>query len=81
MAYYSARNAFVLDQLAALPWGPSVRPMDPRRALCDGQQCYALIGGEAMYYDDSHLSIAGARRVLRSIDAQPEPERPSKGNP
>ena len=60
----AARNGWVnarLDRLAALP---GVTLLDPKEAFCDAERCVSIIGGQAMYFDDNHLSIAGARRLV-----------------
>jgi hypothetical protein len=42
--------------------------------VCDDRSCLAVIDGEAMYFDDNHLSLPGARRLvglIRSPDLWP----------
>ena len=65
-AYYEARNRYVLDKFKTLKWGSNLIPVDPALALCNEKTCNALLDGVAMYFDDNHLSVAGARRVLMS---------------
>ena len=36
-------------------------------AFCDGVQCFAVMGGDAMYFDDNHPSVAGAHRLARLL--------------
>lgn len=70
MDYYRQRHALilpVLDKLAAIP---GVEMIDPAAALCSERVCAAVVDGQAMYYDDDHPSLAGARRVLRSVTEQ-----------
>jgi peptidoglycan/LPS O-acetylase OafA/YrhL len=46
---------------------PDLHVIDPMKALCDQQRCRAVIGGELMYRDDSHLSEDGAHYVWSRI--------------
>lgn len=59
-AAYRERNAFMLSRIGDLP----VRVISPDAALCSAGWCYAARDGEALYFDDDHLSLAGARRVV-----------------
>ena len=68
-AYHDARNRFVLGKLNALNWDDNLVLVDPAAVLCDEKICRALIDSEAMYFDDDHLSVAGARRVVKQLDA------------
>lgn len=61
--FYFARHAFILEKLDSLPYGERLHAIKPGEQLCtDG--CAAAIDGEALYYDDNHLSLAGARKTL-----------------
>jgi peptidoglycan/LPS O-acetylase OafA/YrhL len=44
---------------------PSMRVLDPRRALCDAERCYAVVNGKGLYADFHHLSDAGSKWVVR----------------
>ncbi|MEJ0026934.1 MAG: acyltransferase family protein [Rhizomicrobium sp.] len=48
---------------------PAVRTYLPNRALCDAAGCHALADGQLLYWDDHHLSPAGAARVGRALEA------------
>lgn len=67
--YYEARNRVFLDWLASLPRGVAV--LDPAAVLCDVEMCDAVQGRAALYFDNNHLSMAGARLVVSQI-AGPE---------
>ena len=41
--------------------------LDPRAALCDAAACRIEQGGQALYFDDDHLSLAGAGALLESF--------------
>lgn len=70
---YDLQNSFVLSRLADLP----AKVILPARALCSEDRCFAAIAGEAMYFDDDHLSLSGARRVVQLILKQSERARGS----
>lgn len=65
--WYERRNWGVLTQLAALPLTPTTQLIRSRTAFCAAQTCMAIIDGESMYFDDNHLSIAGARRLVKLV--------------
>ncbi len=50
---------------------PTTMVLDPARALCTGLVCAAGRDGQAFYFDDNHLSLAGARRVAALLFAPP----------
>ena len=64
MAYYEARNSYILNVINTLKTLPNVKLVDPRVAVCDPAQCRSIIDGQALYVDDNHLSLAGARRLV-----------------
>jgi hypothetical protein len=72
MAYYRQRNRAILPMLESPPLPPGLIHIRSSDAVCDREQCYAVIGGQSMYFDDNHLSIPGAHRLARLIlDAAP----------
>lgn len=68
LTYYLLRNKEVLSRLARLPWGSSLIRIDPTRVFCDKNDCYSIAGGQALYFDDNHPSIFGARLVVGEIE-------------
>ncbi|MEJ0042705.1 MAG: acyltransferase family protein [Rhizomicrobium sp.] len=65
------RQTAVTDRLVAglAARSPRVRAYLPNAALCDATSCHALVDGQLLYWDDHHLSPAGAARVGRALDA------------
>jgi hypothetical protein len=63
MAFYTARNRFILKKLSTLTFDSRLIAVRPTDILCDEEYCRAVLNGETMYYDDDHLSVSGARRV------------------
>lgn len=48
------------DLVADLP----VTVIDPATALCKTGRCLAVDRGKPLYYDDNHMSIYGAARLM-----------------
>ena len=67
--YFTARNRYIDDKFKTLDWGTDLVAVVPSEALCDRENCYAVVEGKAMYFDDDHLSLAGARKVLAILEA------------
>jgi peptidoglycan/LPS O-acetylase OafA/YrhL len=63
--WWDRRRAFVMSRLSEIP--PEVRVVDPSIWLCDGAACAATKAGKALYFDDNHLSVEGARVVARKV--------------
>jgi len=63
MAFYTARNRFILKKLSTLSFDSRLIAVRPTDILCDEEYCRAVLNGETMYFDDDHLSVSGARRV------------------
>ena len=62
--FYAQRNGEILQHLQKIAHWPGVSLSDPVTALCDAENCHAIVDGKAMYFDDNHLSMAGARRFI-----------------
>ncbi|MCM8557606.1 acyltransferase family protein [Sphingomicrobium sediminis] len=65
--WWEERMASTRRLVTALPSGITV--IDPSTWLCDDTQCSATLDGKAQYFDDDHLSIAGASRVADAVTA------------
>jgi hypothetical protein len=64
--FASARAA--LDAVVARHAG-RVWPVYPDEALCDAARCALLLDDDVLYFDDHHLSLRGAARVLPAFRA------------
>jgi peptidoglycan/LPS O-acetylase OafA/YrhL len=62
--YYFSRNRYILNKLDTLPYGDNLYAVKPYDILCDSQYCPAVSNGKALYFDDDHLSVAGAIHLL-----------------
>ncbi len=61
--YYATRNKDILSWFKRM----QVETLPVADQLCDETQCYGAIAGTALYFDDDHLSMAGARRVIAPL--------------
>ncbi|MRV71058.1 acyltransferase family protein [Duganella sp. FT92W] len=64
-AWWDARSAWTNARLSQIP--REARIVDPAKVLCDNSNCYAARGGAAYYFDDNHLSVAGAELVADQV--------------
>ena len=62
--YYLERNAYIIEKLNSLPQHANLITIKPFDALCSSNHCPATIDGKALYFDDNHLSLIGAKRLL-----------------
>ncbi len=62
--YYFARNNFILNKLDILPYNNNLRAIKPFEILCNKEYCPAVVNKTALYFDDDHLSVEGARILL-----------------
>jgi peptidoglycan/LPS O-acetylase OafA/YrhL len=60
--WWEERNRYVRAYLPAIPKGVEV--VDPTRLFCDRKTCYAARNGVSLYFDDNHMSVAGASLVV-----------------
>ena len=65
MVYYRERNRSALEHLAQLRDAGRVRYIDSQAAVCNPSECFAKLDDAWMYFDDNHLSVQGAARVVR----------------
>lgn len=49
---------------------PQVKIWDTARELCDGENCWAMIGGELLYRDSVHLSLEGSILMGKRLPMQ-----------
>jgi peptidoglycan/LPS O-acetylase OafA/YrhL len=63
--WWRQRSHFVASRLGELP--PQVKVVDPQAHFCDSQRCYATRNGMSLYFDDNHVSVAGARLIAHDI--------------
>lgn len=64
--YYTERNKYIREKLLRLSES-NITVIDPMNILCDKINCYITKNDEALYFDDNHLSVAGAGLIAREI--------------
>lgn len=64
-AYFQDRNAFILKKLDMLPYGEKLHAIKPAEILCSNGYCPAVKHGQALYFDDNHLSVEGAKLIIQ----------------
>lgn len=63
LSYYQLRHAFMLDGLAKFPAHSRLHRVSTANLYCPHETCLAMDRNQALYFDDNHLSVAGARRL------------------
>lgn len=58
-------NSHVYTALQDL--NPAVKVFDLAEYFCDTDECFAVLEGQAMYFDDDHMSVVGAQIVASEI--------------
>jgi peptidoglycan/LPS O-acetylase OafA/YrhL len=64
-AWWKQRSQYVTERLGQVPSG--VKVIDPAALFCADTSCAAVRGGIALYFDDDHMSVAGASLVATEI--------------
>ena len=66
--YYFSRNEFIIRKLDSLPYSENLHAIKPFEIICHESFCPAVQGGNALYFDDDHLSVAGSILLTRVIN-------------
>ncbi|NVJ98887.1 MAG: acyltransferase [Alphaproteobacteria bacterium] len=64
-SWWLARTADISEWLKALP--VPVLVVDPADLFCKKAVCFASLDGRALYYNEDHMSLYGARLVAREL--------------
>ena len=64
---HRARQAGVVAVIEELAQKPGVEILDLAAPLCDSQGCVIRQDATLLFTDDTHLSVDGARRVMRKV--------------
>lgn len=64
--YYFKRNQFILDKLNTLKFDEKLSALRPYDILCSDDYCPAVADGKSLYFDDSHISLAGAEILINN---------------
>lgn len=65
LAQWKQQHKFVMDNLREIP--SEVKVIDPSDLFCDKQSCFAILEGQSLYFDQNHISVAGATLVAEQI--------------
>lgn len=68
-AEFEHRNAELRTALDGLAERHGALRILPRSVLCDEALCHAIRAGVPLYYDDDHLSVAGAKELGAAFDS------------
>ena len=63
--WWNKRNMFVSQRLSELP--SEVLVVYPEKLFCDEVHCFASKENVALYFDDDHMSVAGATLIADEI--------------
>jgi peptidoglycan/LPS O-acetylase OafA/YrhL len=65
--YYEQRHKFILDKLRSMKEVDNLILINVYELLCHDLGCPAVIGDNAIYFDDDHLSIEGSRILFSRL--------------
>lgn len=65
MDWWEKRTRFLREHLKDIP--NTVTVVDPSKLFCERETCYAVRNGVSLYFDDDHMSVAGAELVAGKI--------------
>ncbi|UOE82774.1 acyltransferase [Vibrio splendidus] len=65
--FYKNRNKLIISHFRSKDYPNNVIFLDPTKVFCDQQDCFAVKSGEALYFDDNHPSLTGARLLVGLI--------------
>ncbi|MCP5185190.1 MAG: acyltransferase [Pseudomonadales bacterium] len=63
--WWTQRTAFVDQRISQIPDGILI--VNPADRFCDQRQCYAVIDGDPLYFDNHHPSLLGAGRIAQEV--------------
>ena len=72
LAYHALRNGPILERLSLPPFSTLAKRVRSADAVCNSSSCWSIVDGQALYFDDNHLSLAGARRVIDLMARDPQ---------
>lgn len=67
LSHYQGRNAYILEALGHIAAARGAARVPTAALFCPDARCRVLEGGTLLYFDDNHLSAAGARRLARRV--------------
>ena len=70
--WWHRRNAFVTEHARAI--SNEIKLIDPTGLFCDTYNCHLTNKGQSLYFDDDHMSVAGATLLSKHIIKDNFPE-------
>lgn len=67
LAYYKEGNNIIINHFNNSNYPKNVHLIKSQDAFCDNKNCFSVKDSSSMYFDDNHLSIAGANRLVELI--------------
>lgn len=67
MEFYFQRHQFILAQLDTLKYDEKLIRVSPLPVFCNDSFCSAVKHGNALYFDDDHPSLFGARLLAEHL--------------
>ena len=67
LAFYLKRNSLIIEHFEKASYPPNVIFIKPTDYFCDENECYAVMGGKSLYFDDDHPSVFGANVLVKDI--------------
>jgi len=72
LSYYDERNKNITPNLDGITEKYGAIAIKPNEILCDNKFCTVINDNKIIYFDDDHLSVAGAELILNNIN-KPKP--------
>ncbi|MDX2367599.1 MAG: acyltransferase family protein [Colwellia sp.] len=66
--YYNRRNESVLKNLIQIVELYDLKKMEPYKTFCNSKYCSAVKGERVFYFDDDHLSVFGAKMLVKHYE-------------
>ena len=66
--YYFSRNKYILEKLDSLTYSNKLIAVKPFDILCNTTSCPAVSDNKSLYFDDGHLSVFGATKLILGSD-------------
>ncbi|MBU2979592.1 acyltransferase family protein [Alteromonas sp. C1M14] len=66
--WYEHRNAYMIQHFDNANYPANVHLLKPQDVFCDPVNCYAVKEGTALYFDEDHPSVAGAKKLVELIE-------------
>ncbi|MDB1124791.1 acyltransferase family protein [Vibrio algarum] len=67
VAWYEERNKYIISHFDNSTYPDNVHLLKSKDVFCDEKNCYAVKGGQPLYFDSHHPSILGAMKLVELI--------------